>query len=62
MQHNPWKLATIALALVGTTALGTGLTTAWVMRPAASAAAQDATTPLPPATVAHMTPAPAYAA
>ena len=32
MERNPWKLATIGLALVGTTALGTGLTTAYVLR------------------------------
>ena len=32
MERNPWKLATIGLTLVGTTALGTGLTTAYVLR------------------------------
>ena len=32
MERNPWKLATIGLALVGTTALGTGLTTAYMLR------------------------------
>jgi hypothetical protein len=45
MERNPWKLATIGLALVGTTALGTGLTTAYVLRqpeeaPAVAAPAQ----------------------
>ena len=29
---NPWKLATLGLALTGVTALSTGLTTAYVMR------------------------------
>jgi hypothetical protein len=32
MERNPWKIATIGLALIGTTALGTGLTTAYVLR------------------------------
>jgi len=57
MQHNPWKLATIGLALMGTTALGAGLTTAWMLRPAASATAEETTTP--PAPIARMAPAPA---
>ena len=58
--QNPWKLATIGLALVGTTALGTGLTTAWMMRPAATATAQEMAT-TPPAAAARMAPsAPAY--
>src|SRR5204862_4214025 len=48
MQHNPWKLATIGLALLGTTALGAGLTTAWMLRPAASATAEETTTPPAP--------------
>src|SRR5262244_1300720 len=52
MQSNPWKLATIGLALVGTTALGTGLTTAWMLRPQAAATAQETATT--PATVARM--------
>src|SRR5262245_23337037 len=55
MQSNPWKLATIGLALVGTTALGTGLTTAWMLRPQAAATAQETATT--PATVARMAPA-----
>jgi len=57
MQHNPWKLATIGLALMGTTALGAGLTTAWMLRPAASATAEETTTP--PVPIARMAPAPA---
>jgi hypothetical protein len=64
MQHNPWKLTTIGLALMGTTALGTGLTTAWMMRPPAAATAQEATAiaPAPSTTVARMAPAaPGYA-
>ena len=52
MQSNPWKLATIGLALAGTTALGTGLTTAWMLRPPAAATAQETATT--PATVARM--------
>ena len=43
MERNPWKLATIGMALVGTTALGTGLTTSYMMRPPAPADAQAAT-------------------
>jgi hypothetical protein len=42
---NPWKIATIALALVFVTGLTTGLTTAYLMRPAtptATAFADDA--------------------
>jgi hypothetical protein len=61
MQHNPWKLTTIALALVGTTALGTGLTTAWMLRPSTASSAQDAASPSAP--IARMAPgAPAYPA
>jgi hypothetical protein len=41
MERNPWKLATIGMALVGTTALGTGLTTAYMMRTPAPAEAQE---------------------
>jgi hypothetical protein len=41
MERNPWKLATIGMALVGTTALGTGLTTAYMMGPVAAADAQE---------------------
>jgi hypothetical protein len=41
MERNPWKIATIGIALVGATALGTGLTTAWMMRPTAPAVAQE---------------------
>ena len=58
MQQNPWKLATIGLALLGTTALGTGLTTAWMMRPPATATAQEtATTPPAAARMAPSAPA-----
>jgi len=59
MQHDPWKLATIGLALMGTTALGTGLTTAWMLRPAASATAEETATP--PAPTARLAPAPSSA-
>ena len=67
MQRNPWKLATIGIALVGTTALSTGLTTAWMLRPAAEAQAQaapDSTAPAPalrPATPYVAAPAPSTA-
>ena len=37
MERNYWKLATIGIALTGVTALSTGLTTAWMLRPAAEA-------------------------
>ncbi|HEV8471792.1 MAG TPA: hypothetical protein VGR82_03355 [Methylomirabilota bacterium] len=40
MVSNPWKLATIGMALIGTTALGSGLTTAWMLRPTTDAQAQ----------------------
>ena len=42
MERNNWKLATIAVALTGVTALSTGLTTAWMLRPAAEAQAESA--------------------
>src|SRR5262245_31027015 len=45
MERNPWKLATIGLALVGTTAHGTGLTTAYVLRQATESPAVAATAP-----------------
>ena len=41
MERNPWKLATIGMALVGMTALGTGITTAYVMRTPASGDVTD---------------------
>jgi hypothetical protein len=41
MERNPWKLATIGMALVGTTALGTGLTTSYMLRTPAPADAQE---------------------
>src|SRR5882672_12929029 len=42
MERNYWKLATIGIALTGVTALSTGLTTAWMLRPADEAQAQAA--------------------
>lgn len=51
---NPWKLATIGIALTGFTALTTGLTTAWMMRPAAAPPAEAST---PPAQVVAVRPA-----
>ncbi|HEY3068293.1 MAG TPA: hypothetical protein VGL09_21085 [Methylomirabilota bacterium] len=75
--YNPWKLATIGLALVGTTALGTGMTTAYFLRPddeapAASVAGAERDTyrampsPVPtrratPVMPAAIAPAPVYA-
>jgi hypothetical protein len=47
MDRNPWKLATIGIALTGVTALSTGLTTAWMLRPTTEAQAQAASTMLP---------------
>lgn len=44
---NPWKVATIGLAIMGVTALGTGLTTAWMLRPATPAEAETATVTVP---------------
>jgi hypothetical protein len=40
---NPWKLATVGLSLIGVTALSTGVTTAYFMRPSSVPAA-----PTPP--------------
>ena len=59
MERNPWKLATIGLALIGTTALGTGLTTAYVLRspadvPETAATPRAVTMPRPLGT-AHAT-------
>ena len=57
---NPWKLATIGLALIGVTALSTGVTTAYFMRP--GGAPTTATTPavsVPEATFAAEPVAPA---
>ncbi len=57
--NNPWKLATLGLALTGVTALSTGLTTAYLVRPTARA---EATVPsTAPARLAYA-PAPARAA
>jgi hypothetical protein len=58
MERNPWKLATIGMALVGTTALGTGLTTSYMLRTPAPADAQEATVAPKPAhaVVASMAP------
>jgi hypothetical protein len=44
---NPWKLATIGLLLIGVTALSTGVTTAYFMRPSS---VPTATAPVPAAT------------
>ena len=47
MDRNPWKLATIGIALTAVTALSTGLTTAWMLRPTSEAQAQAASNTLP---------------
>jgi hypothetical protein len=39
--HNPWKLATIGIALTVVTAMASGLTTAWMLRPTAPAQADE---------------------
>lgn len=46
---NKWKIATLGLLLTGFTALSTGLTTAYVMRPAPVAPAQQQMMPAPAA-------------
>jgi hypothetical protein len=57
---NPWKVATIGLAVAGVTALGSGLTTAWMLRPAAPAQEQVAAVATAPAPVVrYASPAPA---
>ena len=48
--NNPWKLATLALALTGVTAVSTGVTTAYMMRSSEGAGSR-----------AHATPAPVFA-
>jgi hypothetical protein len=53
---NPWKLATIGLLLIGVTALSTGVTTAYFMRPGPVPAASPA-----PVAVEAAPPAPAPA-
>ena len=40
--NNPWKLATIGLALTGVTALSTGLTTAYLVRPSSEGVVSQA--------------------
>lgn len=56
---NPWKMATIGLALAGVTAVSTGLTTAWMLRPTASAQAETPAATAPTRPVAHYAQAPA---
>jgi hypothetical protein len=73
---NPWKLATIGLAVILTTALVTGLTTAYLVRDARTAQIDPVAPPTPavratrptaaprrpaPATVANPAPAPVVA-
>jgi hypothetical protein len=60
---NPWKLATIGLGIAGVTALSTGLTTAWMLRPTAPAEAETpvVAAAVRPAARHAATPAPAVA-
>jgi hypothetical protein len=46
---TPWKAATIGIAIAGVTAVSTGLTTAWMLRPTAPAQAEPAATVPAPA-------------
>jgi hypothetical protein len=39
--NNPWKLATIGIALTAVTAMASGLATAWMLRPTAVAQADE---------------------
>jgi hypothetical protein len=60
MERNHWKLATIAIALTGVTALSTGLSTAWMLRPADEVQAQTTqTTTSPSPAMPYAAPAPA---
>jgi hypothetical protein len=45
--NNPWKLATLALVLTGVTAVSTGVTTAYMMRPSEGAGSRAYATPAP---------------
>lgn len=56
---NPWKVATIGLGLVGVTALSTGLTTAWMLRPTAPAEAETAAVVAPARSAARYVSVPA---
>jgi|SRR5262245_25103059 len=57
---NPWKLATIGLLLIGVTALSTGVTTAYFMRPAfGPAPLADEVQSVPSTAPAAVAPAPA---
>jgi len=46
--NNPWKLATIGIALTVVTAMASGLTTAWMLRPTATAQADEVRTATAP--------------
>ena len=62
--NNPWKLATIGLVLTGVTAMATGLTTAYMLRPQTPAQVEIATPPAPtvtPAVTRYATATPAVA-
>jgi hypothetical protein len=56
---NPWKLATVGLAIAGVTAVSTGLTTAWMLRPTTPAQAETPAVTAAPRPVARYAPAPA---
>lgn len=59
---NPWKLATIGLALAGVTSLSTGVTTAYLMRPRTEAVARPAPAAFTQTPQAAVVPAVHYAA
>ena len=50
--NNPWKIATLGLALTGVTALSTGVTTAYLMRPMTPVPAEAVA---PPAQASYVT-------
>ena len=61
---NPWKVATVGLLLVGVTALSTGVTTAYFMRPDTAAPTPAASTSVPivgpvPSEAVQLAPVPA---
>ncbi len=59
---NPWKLATVGLLLIGVTALSTGVTTAYFMRPEAATTASATAMPVvgpAPSEAVQLAPAPA---
>jgi hypothetical protein len=58
---NPWKVATIGIAIAGVTALSTGLTTAWMLRPTTPAQAETPSAAARPTARYAAAPTPAVA-